>query len=183
MLLNAKKLSFLGLLLACSVLLVILGDMIEFNTLFFLAAASFCTGIAIRESGLRGGLGFYIASVLLSLLLAPNKLYCLTFGAMGLYIVLIEYMYHKLTFVKWNTGTRKKFFWLIKFICFNVMFIPILLLLPESIYQGNISRKIFIIFIFGGQAAWFIFDKAYTYFQAYVWERIRKKLRLLDSQE
>jgi len=178
MLLNAKKLSFLGLLLACAVLLVILGGVLEFNTLFLLAAASFCTGIAIRESGLRFGSGFYIASILLSFLLAPNKLYCITFGAMGFYIVIIEYFYHKLSFVKWNTGTRKKVYLVIKLVVFNIMYIPILILLPKLIYQGTINSGLIAAFILGGQAALFIFDKAYTYFQTFVWGKLRVKLHL-----
>jgi uncharacterized membrane protein len=49
MLLNAKKLAFLGLLLAVTVVLIILSGVFEFNTLFLLAAASFGVGIAIRK--------------------------------------------------------------------------------------------------------------------------------------
>lgn len=178
MLLNAKKLSFLSLLLACAVLLVILGGVLEFNTLFLLAAASFCVGIAIRESGLRFGSGFYIASILLSFLLAPNKLYCITFAAMGFYVVLSEYSYHRLTFVKWNQNLRKKAFLLIKFILFNIMYIPILLFLPEVVYQGRISPVFFAGFLLGGQGALFIYDKAYMYFQTYLWGKLRKRLHL-----
>ena len=40
MLLNAKKLAFLGLLLAITVLLIILSGVLEFNTIFLLAGAS-----------------------------------------------------------------------------------------------------------------------------------------------
>lgn len=181
MLLNAKKLAFLGLLLACSVLLIILGDVMEFNTLFFLAAASFCTGIAIRECGIYMGSGFFLASILLSFLLAPNKLYCITYGAMGLYIVITEFMYYKLSFVKWNISTRKKVFFAFKFISFNIMYIPILLIFPKLIYPGTISHKLLLVFVLGGQVALFIFDKAYTYFQSVLWGRIRMKLRLLDE--
>ncbi len=178
MLLNAKKLSFLSLLLACAVLLVILGGVLEFNTLFLLAGASFCVGIAIRESGHRFGFGFYIASILLSFLLAPNKLYCITFAAMGFYLVITEYSYHKLTFVKWNTGSRKKAVWFIKFITFNIMYIPILLFLPKLVFQGQINSGLLAALFLGGQAALFIYDKAYNYFQIYIWGKIRSKLQL-----
>ncbi len=178
MLLNAKKLSFLSLLLACTVLLVILGGVLEFNTLFLLAGASFCVGIAIRESGLLFGFGFYIASILLSFLLAPNKLYCITFAAMGLYLVITEYSFHKLSFVKWNSGIRKKVLWITKFIAFNIMYIPILLFLPKLLYPGQLSNGFLAAFFFGGQVALVIYDMAYTYFQIYIWGRIRGKLHL-----
>ncbi len=178
MLLNAKKLSFLSLLLACTVLLVILGGVLEFNTLFLLAGASFCVGIAIRESGLRFGFGFYIASILLSLLLAPNKLYCITFAAMGFYLVITEYTFHKLSFVKWNTGRRKNVFRLTKFITFNIMYIPILLFLPKLFYPGQLNSGLLAAFFMVGQIALFIYDRAYTYFQLYVWGKIRGKLHL-----
>ncbi|MGB8451760.1 MAG: hypothetical protein WCD89_05445 [Anaerocolumna sp.] len=178
MLLNAKKLSFLGLLLACAVILVILGNVLEFNTLFLLAGASFSVGIAIRENGLRIGAGFYIASILLTLLLAPNKLYCITFAAMGFYLVMAEFTFNKLNFVKWNTNKRKLFLWIIKFIVFNIMYIPIMIFLPKLFYQGQLNSGLSVVLFFGGQVALLIYDKAYDYFQRFVWGRIRVKLHL-----
>ncbi len=178
MLLNAKKLSFLGLLLACAVILVILGGILEFNTLFLLAGASFSVGIAIRECGLRIGFGFYIASILLSFMLAPNKLYCITFAAMGFYLVMAEFAFNKLIFVKWNTNKRKLFLWIIKFITFNIMYIPIMIFLPKVFYQGQLNNGLLAVFFLGGQVALLIYDKAYDYFQRFVWGRIRGKLQL-----
>ncbi len=178
MFLNAKKLSFLGLLLACAVLLVILSGVLEFNTLFLLAGASFGVGIAIRECGLKFGFGFYIASILLSLFLAPNKFYCITFAAMGFYLVAAEFVYHKLSYVKWETGKRLLFFWIAKFLVFNIMFVPILIFMPRLFYQGEINTLLFTAFIFIGQIIFVIYDKAYSYFQKFIWGRIRGKLHL-----
>ena len=40
--------------------------------------------------------GFYLGAILLGVILAPNKLYCITFGAMGLYVVAIEFCWRHL---------------------------------------------------------------------------------------
>lgn len=175
MLLNSKKLAFLGLLLAVTILLIVLSGIFEFNTLFLLAAASFGVGIAIRETNLRFGAGFYIAAILLSVILAPNKLYCVTFSAMGLYIVLREFAFDKLTYVKWKMN-RRVLYWIIKYTVFNLMFLPMLIFLPKLIYQGEISPLIAGAVVIFGQAALLIYDMAYDYFQKSVWGKYRNKL-------
>ena len=177
MLLNAKKLAFLGLLLAVTVLLIILSGVLEFNTIFLLAGASFCIGMAIRECGKRIGVGFYIASILLGLILAPNKLYCITYAAFGLYLVLIEYAYDKLLPVK-NMNNRRKIFWGIKYLIFNLMYLPLIILLPRLVYEGEINRMLMAGIILIGQVALFIYDRAYDYYQSNIWEKIRGRLHL-----
>lgn len=177
MLLNAKKLSFLGLLLAGTVLLVFFSGILEFNTLFLLAGASFSIGIAIRETKLRMGFGFYIASILLSFMLAPNKFYCITFAAMGLYLVIIEYSYEKLTLMKGNRN-RNRFYWLIKYVTFNIMYIPIVIFSPRLFYQGQLNKGLILVIILVGQIALFIYDTAYCYFQKHIWGKVRGRLHL-----
>ncbi len=177
MLLNSKKLAFLGLLLAVDDLLIILSGIIEFNTMFLLAAASFCVGVAIRESSKQIGLGFLLASILIGLMLAPNKLYCITYGAFAFYILIIEYAYDLLIRVQ-NINQRKMLFWVIKYITFNLMYIPILIFLPKLFYQGEIHTGLYLGFILAGQAALFVFDKAYDYFQRFVWGKFRHNLKL-----
>ncbi|HKM00341.1 MAG TPA: hypothetical protein VJZ06_10570 [Mobilitalea sp.] len=178
MFLSAKKLAFLGLLLACTVIIVILSGVLEFNSLFLLAGASYLVGIAIREGGIRIGTGFYIASLLLSLMLAPNKLYCITFIAMGLYLVISEYIYDKLAKIK-RIGNRKRVYWIIKYVIFNLMYIPMLIFLPKLIYQGELNDRLWQALIPAGQVALFVYDRAYNYFQKHVWEKVRGKLNLL----
>lgn len=177
MLLNARKLAFLGILLAVTVLLIILSGVFEFNTLFLLGAASFGVGIAIRESGLRIGLGFYIAAILLSLILAPNKLYCITFSAMGLYLLIEELAFEKLIHFK-GKADRKKLFWLIKYIAFNVILITILALMPKLLYQGELNPGLLIPVFLAAQFILFIYDMAYQYFQKEIWGKARRKLNL-----
>lgn len=55
---NTKKLAVSGLLMALAVVLIILSGVLDFNTLFFLAAAAFFVGIIIREFNLRYGFAF-----------------------------------------------------------------------------------------------------------------------------
>lgn len=174
---NAKKIAFLGLLLAGTTLLVIFSGIWEFNTLFLLAGASFAVGIAIRECGLRIGLGFYIASVLLSFILAPNKIYCITYSAMGLYLVAIEYFFIILSKINWKKN-RIILFWVIKYVVYNLMFIPILFFLPKLIYQGEINSGLLILIIIAGQIVLFIYDSAHNYFQKNIWEKVRRKLNI-----
>jgi hypothetical protein len=177
MLLNTRKLAFLGLLLALDVILIVLSSVIEINTLFLLAAASFCVGIAIRESGKRFGFGFYLASILLGLILTPNKLYCITYAAFGLYLVIVEYSYDKLVQVK-EQKNRRLLFWIIKYIAFNLMFLPILIFLPKLVYQGTINSGLIAVLVLAGQVALLIFDKAYEYFQRVVWGKVRGRFKL-----
>ena len=48
---KAKSMAVCGLMLALSVVCMVLGSVIETSTLFLLAAASYFTGIVIREFG------------------------------------------------------------------------------------------------------------------------------------
>jgi hypothetical protein len=174
---NAKRIAFLGLLLAFTVILVILSGILEFNTLFLLAASAFLIGVAIREEGLRLGGGFLIAAVLLSFMLVPNKIYCITFTAFSFYIFMVEFSWEiigKLSSIKRKTAI----FWLIKYITFNIMYLLILFFLPSLFYQGKISTFVLVMLIIGGQIGIFIFDYAYVYFQREVWNKFRRTLRI-----
>ena len=114
-----KEIAFLGILLALTCILVYLGTIIEPNTLFFLCAASFCLGIAFRECGKRLGIGFFVGCTLLTFLLIPNKIYCITLAAIDLYIVGAECL----------KGFFPKAFLYIKFILFNILYATFLFLL------------------------------------------------------
>lgn len=177
MLLGAKRMAFLGLLLAFAVLLIVLSGIIEMNTLFLLAAAAYLVGVAVRESGLRLGAGFLLAAAVLGMLLAPNKIYCITFSAMGFYIFAAELVWNML-FGRGGGNQRKKtvLFWIMKYMVFNVIFIPMLFFLPELIYGGRMNGYVLAGFLFLGQIGILIFDKAYEYFQRVVWGRLRKHL-------
>jgi len=172
---NSKRIAVLGLLLAIAVIMIILSGTIETSTLFFLAGASFCVGIAIREYGLQMGIAFLIASVILGFLLAPNKIYCITYSIMALYILLSEMAW--LWIIKFQRIKNPlKVFSILKYVIFNVLYIPSILIAPKLVYPGEISVWILIAIIVGGQIGLFLFDKVYCYFQSQIWGKFRKSL-------
>lgn len=177
MFLSTRKLTFLGLLMAVTVVLIVLSGVLEFNTLFLLAAASFGVGLAVREGGFSIGLGFFIGSIFLGFLLAPNKLYCVTYGAMAFYLLATEFIYDKLLLVK-NGKFRVKLLWVLKYLIFNLIYIPMLLLFPKLIYAGEIDTRLLLLMFAGGQILVFLYDKGYRYFQGNIWEQFRKKFKL-----
>ena len=69
---KAKQMAFGGLILAVTVVCMALGSVIEFFTLFLLAAAAFFVGIVIREFGLRTGAVFFLVVFFLGFFFVPN---------------------------------------------------------------------------------------------------------------
>ena len=169
---KAKTLAFGGLLLALTVVFMALGSVIETSTLFLLAAASFFVGIAVREFGLRVGAAFYIAAVLLGFITAPNKFYVVTFAAMGFYIWGIEAVWRWLE-KRSQMQKRNVIFWISKYVIFNIMYIPIVILFRDLLFSRAISDVVMAGVIAGGQIGLFIYDRAYDYVQAHVWGKIR----------
>src|SRR5699024_1315412 len=135
---KAKTMAFGGLLLALTVVFMALGSVIETSTLFLLAAASFFVGIVIREFGLAAGGAFYLAAVLLGFFVAPNKFYVLTFAAMGFYILGIEAVWRWL--LK-RDGMQKRhlIFWIAKYVVFNIVYIPIVILFRDMLFAQAVS--------------------------------------------
>lgn len=173
---KAGRVAFGGLMLAVTVLCMYLGSVIESSTLFLLAAASFFVGIIIRESGLTSGIAFYIAGVILGFFVAPNKLYVVTYAAMGLYIWLAEGAYQMIGKLC-HSEKKKIWFWVIKYIAFNVMYIPILIFFQQLLFGRKLSGMVFAGVIIGGQIGLFVFDRSYEYFQRHVWSRFRGRIQ------
>ena len=185
--LGTKKIAFLGLLLALTVACTILSSVIEISTLFFLAAGAFLVGAAIHETGIGYGIAFYLASVFLSIIVTPNKIYCLTFAMIAGYILIVEWIQLLLQrkalkqLATLQTEQRKshdyrKLFWIVKLVLFNLMYLPILFWFPKLIFPGNISSSLLLIAIIVGQAVFVVFDLAYQSFFERYWKRIRKAL-------
>lgn len=174
MYLRSKKIAFLGLLTALSVIFLILSGVIEVSTFFFLVAAAVCVGIAICESSIGGGIAMYVATVLLGILLAPNKMYCFTYSALSLYIIAIEATIRFIEKRIHDDNKEKRLLFPIKYIYFNIIYLPIVFLLPKLIYPGEFSTKIYLVVIFGGQIGFYIFDWAYFNLIDYYCRRFRK---------
>ncbi|MEF9840134.1 MAG: hypothetical protein RR275_01925 [Lachnospiraceae bacterium] len=172
---NGKVMAFAGLSLAVTVVLISMSGVLPLNTLFLLGAASFVVGIIIREFGLRIGSAFYVASILLSFILAPHKMYCITFAAMGFYIVMMELAW-KLLKKKAVKGNKRYLFWLCKYGVFNIIYIPLLLFFPKLLFANGLSPLWMICAMVGGQIVLLIYDWAYEYFQIHIWGKFRKYL-------
>lgn len=172
---KGKMIAFCGLFTALSILCMSLGSVIETNTLFLLAAASFFEGIVIREFGIGTGGAFFAANVLLGFLIAPNKFYVLSFTAMALYILIIEAAWRMIG--RSDRLQKTSIFWGIKYLVFNVMYIPMLVVFEELLLGGKkLSMVMTVAFWIAGQIALFIYDRAYDYFQAHVWTKIRGRM-------
>ena len=169
---KAKKIAISGMLAAISAVLVTLGALIETSTLFLIAAASFGVGITIREWGLRFGAGYWVASTLVNVLVAPNKFYCITYACMGLYILLSECWWQKIADSGYMTY-RMTALWLGKYAIFNLMFVPSVLFLQEIFIPGKLESLGVMVIILLGQVALLVYDNAYRYFQTVIWGRIR----------
>ena len=172
---KAKTMAFGGLLLALTVVFMALGSIIETSTLFLLAAASFFVGIVVREFGLRVGAAFYIAAVLLGFITAPNKFYVITFAAMGFYIWGIEAVWKWLE-KRHEMKKRTIFFWVSKYVIFNIMYVPIVFLFRDLLFTQAIPDMAMAGVIAGGQIALLIYDRAYDYVQRHIWSKLRKRL-------
>ena len=169
---NAKLVAFCGLMLALTEICIALGSIIETNTLFLLAAASYIVGIVIREMGQKIGAAFYFAGVLLGVFIAPNKFYVLSYGAMGLCILFRELSWD------WIGRLDEKYnknvvFWIVKFLVFNTIYVGILFIGWELLFTGSANWEIIAIAIIGGQIGFLIYDWAYNYVQREIWTKIR----------
>lgn len=172
---NAKKMALAGLLAAISAVLLILSSVIETNSLFLICAASFCVGIAIREWGVCLGFAFLIASTLINVLVAPNKFYCITFTAMGIYLFFSEYLWEKIA-AKENMKHRTLTLWIGKYVIFNLIYIPALIFFQELLFVKEVEGTLLIVFFLVGQITLFIYDRVYVYFQGVIWGKIRMRL-------
>ena len=152
-----------------------LGSVIETNTLFLLAAAAFFVGIVIREFGLRTGAAFYLAAILLGFLVTPNKFYVITFAAMGFYILGIEAVWIFLA-KRPQMGHRMGIYWLVKYVIFNLVYLPCLFGFRSMLFQKAVSDQLLLAAVLVGQIAILVYDKAYQYVQGTLWEKWRKRI-------
>lgn len=172
---KAKKTAIAGLLLAFTIVCITMGSVIETNTLFLLAAASYFVGIIYREFGGKMGAAFYIAGVTLGFIVSPNKFYILSYGAMGLYILVNEFAFRKIAEWKGDVN-RSAIFWIVKYIVFNVMYLPMLLGFQELLFGRKLPGALMIGALVVGQIGLFIYDRGYEYVQSHIWNKMRGKL-------
>ena len=178
---STKKLTVSAMLLAIAVILLYLGNVVESSTVFFLALAAFCTGIIQREYGIKSGWVFWIANMLLGLIVIPQKLYMVTFAVFSLYILLTEMGWSCLC-RRVDEKKRNRMFVILRLVIFNVMYLPLVLGMPKLFLGEMLLLKagdfLYPLLLFGGQLFLVLFDRAYVYFQGVIWERIRRAIKI-----
>lgn len=163
--LESKKMATIGIMLAICILCVYGGTVIESNTLFLLSAASFFVGIIIKEYGMKMGVAFFIASIALSFILVPIKMYTLTLAAMEFYLIM-KYLLQD------RVG---KAYMVVRYVIFNILYIPALIFFPSLIYNGKINLWIMLLLFAGGQVVFTIYEIAYEW-ALRAWEKGKKRI-------
>jgi hypothetical protein len=144
---SSKKISLGGILLALTVITLFAESILPTSKLSLYALSSFFVSVMVIESGVKTGWVFYIASVLLSLIVVQNKIelipYIAFFGNYGLiklFIerlrnIFVEYVLKVLYFSAWLTAAvlffqrffmenlKIEFPWWIIIVLFEVVFI------------------------------------------------------------
>ena len=140
---NARKIALSGVLAAFAVVLIVLGSIFETSTLFLLAAAAFCVGIVVREWGIAYGAAFLTACTLLGVIVSPQKMYCVTFAAMGIYLLLAEAGWEALAKAE-RIQKKKIILWVWKYLVFNSMFLPALYFFPSLLVAKKMTKTLFL---------------------------------------
>ena len=159
----SKNIAYSGLLLALNIVLLILSFVIPTNTLFFMGLASLPISIVIIEQGVKSGIVFYIASIILSFLFMPDKLnwlfYTFTFGLYGIIKYFIER--DRNIFVEY----------IVKLAIFNIIIGIGYFFIKEFI---NIPFNIMTVLL--GQLVFLIYDYSYSLAINYYYEKIKKNI-------
>lgn len=171
---RTRKLAFAGLMLAVTIVCLYLGNIIESNTLFLLAGASYFVGIVNREAGAKMSLAFYVGALILGFFVTPNKFYILTYAAMGLYILFNEWAYFKIR-KKENIRRQSVAFWIVKYLVFNVMYLPGIWFFQKLLFARTLPVWMLTGVVAAGQIAFFLYDRAYEYVQGSLWNKVRNR--------
>lgn len=182
---NTKNIALSGMLMAISVICIVLGSFVQFNTLVFLLLAAFLSGAVIFDMGLGAGAMFIAGTFVLGFFLGPNKMYALTYLGFAIYIFLSEAAYRcqnaimtkgvNLSKTVWNC-----IIWTYKFFVFNIIYLICLLMMPEVILSEEILKKggfVIAIAAVAGQVVWIILDMVYNTFIMKFWMQFRKRLK------
>ncbi len=170
MLLKSSDLTFASMMAAIAVIIVTVAGYVDVSTIFFMALAAFLGGIVERRTSVKYGIMFAFASGILSFILAPQKMYILTFIVFSVYILSEEY------FERANVDSKRIIPIVIKAVTYNIMVILACVLcyliygfdfLKNTKFYGVISEHFLIAiiaFLILNQVFLFIFDRAYYFF-------------------
>ena len=86
--------------------------------------------------------------------------------------MLSEFLWEKIA-AKECMKNRTLTLWIGKYLIFNVIYVPVLLFFQELIFTKKITGALWIAVFLAGQAALFIYDRAYMYFQGVIWRNLK----------
>jgi len=161
--LKTKKIALAGILLAISTICLLLALYLPTSKLAFLSAASFITGAAIREVGLKFGLaysmGTYATGFLVMSGLPIYVVYAVLFAPYGLVREVLEKISNKIL---------KS---LLKVVYFNVVFFLFLKVFESIIFDFNGLKRLlglsdgdyllYVVIFVAGNIAFIIYDMAF----------------------
>ncbi|MBP2071249.1 hypothetical protein [Thermoanaerobacterium butyriciformans] len=166
--LNAKSLSLGGVIAALNVVILFIASVMPTSRLFFLVVSSFAISIMVIETGSIGGLVFYLATSILSLILIPNKLisvyYICFFGFYGIIKSYIEkkrfrmYMELALKLIVFNISL------FVVYIIFSRIF------MMKIFVTGSPFIAIFILL----QISFLVYDYVYTIFISFYYKNAKR---------
>ncbi|MBQ7916248.1 MAG: hypothetical protein IJ315_05620 [Firmicutes bacterium] len=172
MLLNARQVAYLGVLLAVCEVCLYMSAVLEINTLALLFVAACCVGIScILTTPVKGGI-FLVAAILLGYLILPNKLYLITFAGLGVYILILEGVQPRML-LKWPVWI----IWGIKLAVFNVVYVPLLIFVPQILYSGEVSFGVFLALLLADNAVMVGFDYLYLSLESKYGAQIQALIR------
>ena len=161
----SKKMAYSGILLGLNILLLLISNLISINTMFFMGLASLIISVIVMEYGVNTGVVFYIASIILSFVVMPNKaqwlLYILTFGIYGL----VKYFIEK--------GRPIYTEIILKLIFANLVAVILYLILKNIVI---IPINIITIIVY--QVAFLVYDYVYSLFIEYYNEKIKRIINI-----
>lgn len=161
----SKKITYSGILLGLNILLLLISNLISINTMFFMGLASLIISVIVMEYGVNTGVVFYIASIILSFVVMPNKaqwlLYILTFGIYGL----VKYFIEK--------GRPIYTEIILKLIFANLVAVILYLILKNIVI---IPINIITIIVY--QVAFLVYDYVYSLFIEYYNEKIKRIINI-----
>ena len=70
---------------------------------------------------------------------------------------------------------KRSLFWILKYVIFNVIYLPVLFGFQELLFSRQLSLPFLIGAVLAGQIGLIIYDKAYEYFQSHIWSRMRRR--------
>lgn len=163
---KAKELTLDAILIALTIIILFLNNIMPISTLTFLTIASLLVPIAIIRGSVKGSFLVYIASSILGFLLLPKDIVLLYFIFFGIYGIIKHYI-EKLN----------KFYLeiILKLLFFNLILFIAYFFLNEFININQSNIPIYGLLLIG-QIAFLIYDYALTILISWYFNQIHKRI-------